>query len=265
LNTTENILSVRGLSKKFGGLVALDELDIDVKRESIHGLMGPNGAGKTTFFNVITRLLPLTSGTVLFESDDITTIKPHLVPYRGISRTFQAGKLAPGMTVLENIMTGAYCKTDMDVVGTFFKPPFTTSAQERKIRELAMELLELIGMTEFADRWAGDLVWVERQMVQIARALASSPKLLLLDEPTGGMGADESLRVAELIQKVRDEKGVTIVVVGHDMKLVMGISEWITCINFGKKICEGPPGDVRCDPGVLEAYLGKEQNSGFDG
>jgi branched-chain amino acid transport system ATP-binding protein len=185
-------------------------------------------------------------------------VKPHTVSKLGISRTFQAGKLAPSMTVLENIMTGTYPHTGIDVVGTFFRVPFTRAAQERSIREFSMNLLDMIGMTVFARKWAGELVWVERQMIQIARALAARPKLLLLDEPTGGMGIDESWMVGDLIRKVRDQMGVTIIVIGHDMNLVLGISEWITCINFGKKICEGPPGKIRCDPGVLEAYLGKE-------
>ena len=258
METNGSILSVRGVTKAFGGIVAVDHLDMEVKKGSIHGLIGPNGAGKTTFFDIITRQLPATEGRIIFDSSDITVLMPHAISEIGISRTFQAGKLVPGMTVLENIMTGVYSKTGIDIMGTFFRLPFTTSSQQKKINQISMELLDMMGMTGFASRWAGDLVWVDRQMIQIARALAADPKLLLLDEPTGGMGLDESLLVADLIKKVRDEKGVTMIVVAHDMKLVLGISERVTCINFGKKICEGSTDKVKNDPAVLEAYLGKE-------
>jgi len=252
------LISVKDLRKTFGGLHAIDGLDIDVKRGDIHGLIGPNGAGKTTFFNVITGILPATEGNVYFESQEITMAKPEKIAEMGISRTFQAGKLVPGMTVMDNVMTGAYRVTKTDVLGTFFRAPFTVSRQEKRMRKKAFELLDLVGMADDSNRWAADMVWVERQLIQIARAIAAGPKLLLLDEPTGGMGAEESQRVAEMIRKVRDELGVTVIVVGHDMNLVLGISDRITCINFGKIICEGTPGEVRRDANVLEAYLGKE-------
>jgi ABC-type branched-subunit amino acid transport system ATPase component len=255
---TENILVTEGLTKDFIGLRALHKLDIAVEKGQIHGLIGPNGSGKTTFFNVVTGLLPVTEGKVYFDSTDITNLKPHVIASMGISRTFQGGKLAPGMTVLENVMSGAYTRTRVDIRGMFFRRPFTPSAQEEKMKRQALELLKLVGLAGSAERWAGELVWVERQLVQIARALSAQPKLLLLDEPTGGMGAEESERVGIIIRQVRDELGMAVIIVGHDVRLVTGVSDWITAINFGEKISEGTSEHIQNDPKVLEAYLGRE-------
>jgi len=251
------MLEVTGLSKSFGALQALDRVDIRIQNGCIHGIIGPNGSGKTTFFNCITGMLRPDTGTIRFHSDDITGWAPQKIANRGIRRTFQAGKLIPAMTVIENVMSGVNDSVGRAARDAVFRWPFVPSRRESEIREQAYHILGMVGLEAAAERWASDLVWTERQLVQIARALISKPQLLLLDEPASGMGAKEMEKVEEIIRRIR-QMGVTIAVVSHDVKMLMNLSDWVTVLNFGQRIAEGVPEQIQKDPRVLEAYLGTE-------
>ena len=251
------MLRVTGLSKSFGAIQALNKVDVEVVRGRIHGIIGPNGSGKTTLFNCVTGLLKPNAGTIELDGASIGGDQAQVIARKGIRRTFQAGKLVPGMTVLENVMSGVNDGVAAAAFDAAFRLPFVPSRRENEIRDRALAALEMTGLRESAGRWASDLVWTERQLVQIARALVGDPKILLLDEPASGMGVREIEKVEEIIRTIRGS-GITVVVVSHDVKMLMNLSDLVTVLNFGEKIAEGRPEEIRTNPRVLEAYLGAE-------
>jgi len=251
------VLRLDRLAKRFGGYQALADVDLAVEAGSVHAVIGPNGAGKTTLFNVITGLLAPTAGGVSLEGRDITGWRADRVTRAGIARTFQQVRLFRGMSALENVMVGRHARTRGGFAAALVRPPFRPRGQEADTRRRARELLELMGLGARAGTWAGDLTLVEQRRLEVARALASEPRVLLLDEPAGGMTPVEVEDLNQLIRKIR-ESGVTVVLVEHHMRLVMRVSDVVTVLDAGRVIASGPPDRVRRDPRVIAAYLGRD-------
>ncbi|WKZ82704.1 MAG: ABC transporter ATP-binding protein [Acidimicrobiia bacterium] len=253
------ILEINGLTKRFGGLNALGGVDFHVDEGEIVSVIGPNGAGKTTFFNVISGMFAPDSGQILFRGDDIAGLTPDQITKRGVARTFQNVRLFPNMTVLENVMIARHCRTTKGIWPALFQTPGFV-AEEAKIREDAKEILGFFGsrLTGYRfDQPAFVLSYANRRRLEIARAMATSPQLLLLDEPTAGMNPRETLELTDLIGKLRDEKGFTVVVIEHDMKVVRDVSDRVVVLDHGVRIAEGTYEEVSTDEGVIEAYLGR--------
>lgn len=250
------LLEVTNLTKKFGGLTAVNDISITIEQGSISAIIGPNGAGKTTLFNLLTGIYKPDVGTINFGGRSLIGLRPDQVNGAGMSRTFQSIRLFPGMTVVENVMVGMHSRLRASIFETITHLG-GFNAQEKRVHEKAVELLAFVGLSDKGDEVSRNLPYGDQRRVEIARALASDPKLVLLDEPTAGMNPNESVEAMTLFRRVRDERGVTVVLIEHDMRVVMGISERISVLDYGQKIAEGEPAEIRANPRVVEAYLGR--------
>ncbi|MEZ4666978.1 MAG: ABC transporter ATP-binding protein [Anaerolineae bacterium] len=251
------ILQVDNLTKTFGGLTAVNDVSIAIEKGSISAIIGPNGAGKTTFFNLLTGIYKPDKGNVLFDGKSLVGLRPDQVNAAGMSRTFQSIRLFPGMTVFENIMVGMHSRLTISLFQTLTRLGGFRE-QEDRVQQRASDLLEFVGLHNKGDEVSRNLPYGDQRRIEIARALASDPKLILLDEPTAGMNPNESVEAMALFRRVRDDLGVTVVLIEHDMRVVMGISESISVLDYGQKIAEGTPAEIRANPRVVEAYLGRQ-------
>lgn len=254
MNATPLLLEVTGVNKYFGGLQALSEVNLRIIRGQIHGLIGPNGAGKTTFFNVLTGMLQADTGDFSLHGTPYSPKQPHTVTQAGIARTFQNIRLFPDMTALENVMIGRHVRTHAGVLGALLRTR-ATRREEAEIRARAQELLAYVGIERYAQTTASTLSYGDQRRLEIARALATEPTLLALDEPAAGMNATEKIALRGLLEQIRKD-GMTLLLIEHDVKLVMGLCDRVTVLDYGKVIAEGAPAEVQRNAAVIEAYLG---------
>lgn len=255
------LLTCHNVTKRFGGLVAVNDFSFEVPEHSITSVIGPNGAGKSTLFNCITGFYTPEEGQILFRDEPIQGLRPDIIANKGISRTYQNIRLFSSLTAIENVMIGLHGRLNSGILRAIFRPPSTREEEQWAVRE-ASRLLNFVGLRGKGDVVASNLAYGDQRRLEVARALASDPKLLFLDEPTAGMNPRESAALTTFMRELRDNLGITVVLIEHDMRVVMGISEYVTVLDYGKKIAEGTPREIQGNPQVIAAYLG---TSGVEG